>query len=301
NQQPQWAWRSILEPHYVSTVGGDSSVVAFARDENLCAQLWSADHGYPGDPVYLEFHKKAPVSALRYWRVTDRKLTLGAKKLYPPEIAQNRARLHAYHFANLVEQTLRHYSHSGRQGTLTCCFDAELFGHWWFEGIHFLQALFQELSRKEGVRVCTSTQAIKNSPPDKVVWIPECSWGEESDHRVWLNDKTLWIWNAIHIAEERYHTLQAKLKNHAMTEGDQLQTLVQQLRWNFLLLQASDWPFVIHNNSATDYGHQRFSVHLQRFERLFSVIEKRLLGVPLSEREELQVREAEMHEPLPKI
>ena len=120
NTAPQWGWRSLLQPHWVSTVGKHSKIAAFARSPKLCAQVWSAEIGYPGDPLYLEFHRKKDGGGLRYWRVTDRSLDLGAKKLYAPELAQSRAKLHAYHFAKEIESALLHYAHSGQTGVLTC-------------------------------------------------------------------------------------------------------------------------------------------------------------------------------------
>lgn len=275
HHSPQWAWRTLLEPHWVSTVGEASKIAAFAREPELCAQLWSAEQGYPGDPLYLEFHKKSAQSGIRYWRVTDRTLGMDAKKLYSPQLAQERARLHAFHFAQQSAQRLEHYAQSGRKGILTCCFDAELFGHWWHEGVHFLEALAHEIERKENIVLATGSEIMRENPPDKVVWLPECSWGAKADHRTWSNETTDWMWRAIHRAEQRYHQLRSEIEMLSAERQSELQAVMKQFQWNFLLLQASDWAFVISTKGAVDYGFRRFSLHLERFDRLCMLIEKK--------------------------
>jgi 1,4-alpha-glucan branching enzyme len=298
-KEPQWAWRSLLEPHWVSTVGGSSKVAAFAREPALCAQLWSAEQGYPGDPLYLEFHKKSPQSGIRYWRVTDRSLGMEAKKLYSPQLAQERAELHAFHFVQRCAETLDQYAQSGRNGVLTCCFDAELFGHWWHEGVHFLEALDTEISRKEEILLQTGSEILSSTPPDKVVWLPECSWGAEADHRTWLNHDTHWIWNAIHNAEHRYHAIMEQMGSLSEQRRIEIDDVLCRFRWNFLLLQASDWPFVISTKGAVDYGFRRFSVHLERFERFCLLIEKLRKRESWNERDEVAYKEICLYEELP--
>jgi len=297
--EPQWAWRSLLEPHLISTVGDSSTIAAFAREPELCAQLWSADVGYPGDPLYLEFHKKSPHSGMRYWRVTDRELGMDSKKYYSPQLAQERARLHAFHFTQKCADILHRYSQSGRNGIITCCFDAELFGHWWHEGVHFLEALDVEMERKPHVEMKTGSVLLRESPPDKVVWIPECSWGAQADHRTWLTDHTTWMWKAIHNAEYRYHMIKAEVQKLSLERQAELSEIMKQFQWNFLLLQSSDWPFVITTKGAVDYGYRRFSLHLERFERLYSLIEKRRNRKPWSEQEHIAFQELCLYEERP--
>jgi 1,4-alpha-glucan branching enzyme len=65
-----------------------------------------------------------------------------------------------------------------------------------------------------------------------------------------------------------------------------------------LLLQASDWPFVIHSQGAVDYGIQRFSGHYTRFERMAAISESlaRGSGRELGEIERVQIAEADLHD-----
>ena len=70
-------WRSVLEPHLISSDGGPGRLVALARHPEVSEQVWSGDVGYPGDGRYLEFHKRHGRDGLRYWRVTGPKTDLG--------------------------------------------------------------------------------------------------------------------------------------------------------------------------------------------------------------------------------
>jgi len=58
--------------------------------------------------------------------------------------------------------------------------------------------------------------------------------------------------------------------------------LLKQLAREFLLLQSSDWQFLISTWSARDYAELRFSDHLDRFKRLYSIIEEYLKNNTLS-------------------
>src|SRR5437763_12568848 len=131
---------------YAITASRRRRVAVLARDPRSSVQVWSADYGYPGDGAYLEFHRKHGMDGLRYWRVTDRRLALPEKVLYDPSAARARAEAHADHFASLVIETLReHREATGRTGVVVAPFDTELFGHWWFEGPWWLEAVLRKL------------------------------------------------------------------------------------------------------------------------------------------------------------
>jgi 1,4-alpha-glucan branching enzyme len=71
-----------------------------------------------------------------------------------------------------------------------------------------------------------------------------------------------------------------------------------------LLLQASDWPFVIHSGGAVDYGIQRFGGHATRFDRMATIAEALAAGGgrELTPIERVQVDEADLHDDVfPKI
>ena len=145
-------------------------------------------------------------------------------------------------------------------------FDAELFGHWWFEGQGFLRNVILTLAHDKSVELLTSEQVLKRHPPDKVMRLPEGSWGEGGFHNVWLNDRTRWIWEMEYRAEERFLKLLAELPWRTNPAVKSLLDAPAEL----LLLQASDWPFVINSGGAVDYGTTRLSGHWTRFDRILS-------------------------------
>jgi 1,4-alpha-glucan branching enzyme len=277
DRHPEVGWRSVLEPHWVGTHGGPSSVAAFARHPAVSERVWSADVGYPGDPRYLEFHKRRHGDGLRYWRVTDRKLDLGDKQPYEPESIPSVVYNHGQHFAAVVRDQLASWrSRTGRDGCVTATFDAELFGHWWHEGPGFLREAILALHHDPTVRLQTAAGRLASHPPQEVVWLPEGSWGAGNDHRVWLNDQTRWTWEALHRAEDRFFGLKWKVeqKQHRVRAEAMLRLAAREL----LLLQASDWQFVVHTDQAVDYGFRRFATHLSCFDTICTMVDDLLNG-----------------------
>jgi len=245
----------------------------FARDTETSLQVWSARFGYPGDPYYLEFHKKHAPGGLRYWRVTDHEGDLGTKLPYEPERALERVREHARHFARLVEGKLRRYHEAtGRTGVLTVPFDAELFGHWWFEGIPWLESLASSLDGHY-VTMEKAGTALKRAAPLGTVCLPEGSWGEGGGHLVWYNKETVWTWCHIHDAER---SMERSVREAPGRFWDS--RILRQMARELFLLQSSDWQFLITTRTAGDYGASRFLGHYRAFkdlERIFGRYRKR--------------------------
>jgi 1,4-alpha-glucan branching enzyme len=280
DRYPGRGWRSVLEPHRVGSHGEMSEVTAFARHPDVSEQVWSADVGYPGDPRYLEFHKRKDGDGLRYWRVTDRKAGLGAKAPYDPAAVGPAVFAHARHFATTVRDRLRAWTAAtGRDGCLTATFDAELFGHWWHEGPAFLEEVLLALHADPDVRVQTPSERLQTHPPDKVAWLPEGSWGEGGDHRVWLNDTTRWTWEAQLRAEDRFMGLRWRLQQTPRRLARRAEPVLKEAARELLLLQASDWQFVIHSGGAIDYGFRRYAVHLDRFDVLCGIVDDLCNGI----------------------
>ncbi|MFM2245387.1 MAG: hypothetical protein RL071_1461 [Pseudomonadota bacterium] len=277
NLEGHRGWRSVLEPHRVGTHGGPSNLVAFARHPDVSEQVWQADGGYPGDGRYLEFHRRKDGDGHRYWRVTDRKTDLGDKQPYDPGAVPAATFSQAAHFAEIVRGRLRaHRAHTGRPGCVTAPFDAELFGHWWHEGPGFLRDLLLRLHADPDVQVRTAAQVLREDPPDKVVWLPEGSWGAGGDHRVWLNEQTSWMWEALYRAEDRFLGLKWRLGRPGVPAAA-TERLTEAAR-ALLLVQASDWPFVVRTGGAVDYGIRRFCGHLDDFDVLCNIAEDEAAG-----------------------
>ena len=247
----------VLRPYLVR----ESNVAAIARHDKVAGQVWSAMMGYPGDAAYREFHRKDDKSGLRYWRVTDVRVGLGGKQHYSPGDAFERVRSHAEHFVGLVRDTLAQRPDRHASALLTVTFDAELFGHWWFEGIDWLGRVLRELSSR-GPRPVTVAEYLRSDPPRERVAMQEGSWGKNNDHSTWLNEKTEWMWTELRRMANEMTSLRAVV----ITPGIRERAARQATR-ELLLAQSSDWPFLVTTGQAADYAVERFRSHALRFRR----------------------------------
>jgi 1,4-alpha-glucan branching enzyme len=263
--------RSVHDVYQVCSTGDpDAGMVnIFTRDARTALQVWSADSGYPGEPEYLEFHKKHHNSGHRYWRVTGRQVDLGGKELYNPAAIAGRVRAHAEHYVRLIEHEMSEFKMlTGREGTLCVPFDTELFGHWWFEGPCFLGELMRCLSRSGTVRARTAPEELDVKDPGLVIQIPEGSWGENGDHTVWFNPQNEWTWPMIYEIEELFLSM---IRAHDK-DNPIVVRILQQMGREVLLLQASDWQFLISTESAADYATERFTEHYENVKLLAGFI-----------------------------
>jgi 1,4-alpha-glucan branching enzyme len=238
-----------------------------ARDRETSCQVWNSKHGYPGDPWYLEFHKKRTPGGLRYWRITDSGGDLGGKLSYDPVRASERVREHAHHFTSLVKARLREYrTATGRAGVMTLPFDAELFGHWWFEGVDWLYEVVSAFDENCDTMISQASRVLSEIPPTDSVQVQDGSWGQGGGHRTWYNKETAWIWQCIHQAERR-------MLEAVKSERDEFSgRILRQMARELFLVQSSDWPFLVTTGTAGDYGRLRFSGHCDAFEELDRMI-----------------------------
>jgi 1,4-alpha-glucan branching enzyme len=290
-------YRSLYQPYFVDgPYGGNDkrhAVSIFPRDPRTGVQVWSGDTGYPGDGVYLDFHKKRWPGGHRYWRVTGHKVDMGDKLPYYPQQAAERVKAHASNFIHLVYEALKSGFNDPVPPILCSPFDAELFGHWWFEGPQFLRDVLFTLNRDKSVQLLTTQEVLERHPPDKVMRLPEGSWGKNGDHSVWLNEQSKWIWEAEYRAEGRMLKL---LNELPWRTNDKVKEMMQRAGRQLLLLQASDWPFVVHSKGAVDYGIQRFAGHVTRFDRMTNIAQDIAAGRPVDAVQKTEIDETDAHD-----
>ncbi|HEY8368757.1 MAG TPA: 1,4-alpha-glucan branching protein domain-containing protein [Thermodesulfobacteriota bacterium] len=270
--------RSPYELYYVASRRVGAPVAIFTRDPQTALQVWSGQHGYPGDGRYLDFHKKRFPGGLRYWRVTDAQADLADKQPYEPEAAKSRIGPQADHFRDLVKSTLAgHREATGRPGILTAPFDAELFGHWWFEGPAWLEAVLRRVEDDPDLELTTCGEYLEAHRPTEVIALPEGSWGEGGHHFIWLNQDTAWTWKHVYAAERELPALLAEATPARLAANPALERVLEQAARELLLLQASDWQFLISTLAARDYAEMRVVRHTEDFQRL-AAIARRLLA-----------------------
>lgn len=246
-------------------------VAVFGRNNRASFQVWSAAHGYPGDGLYREFHKKDENSGMHYWRLTSKDTDLADKMLYDPVLAFQKTQEQADHFTNLVYHLLKDYNTAtGRHGLVEISFDTELFGHWWFEGVEWLKHLARAIHKADSIAMETGSGYLAAHQPDTAIELPESSWGQGGHYWVWQNEHTEWMWPIIHSAEFKMKALVETYQNSnpdTLTERCLNQTLRE-----LLLLESSDWPFLVTTFQAKDYAIERFEGHVSRFWALANML-----------------------------
>ncbi|MBM4265155.1 MAG: DUF1957 domain-containing protein [Deltaproteobacteria bacterium] len=266
-----------------------AGIAAFARDAEMARRVWSEREGYPADPDYRDFHRDvgfdldldlvrtiiAPTgervtTGIKYHRITGAGL---AKEPYDPLRARAKASAHASNFVAHCTGRLGRRDAS-RAPSPVAAYDAELFGHWWFEGPQWLDLLVRKLAYDQSlIALATPSDVLTDSPPEATGLPGASSWGEGGYHRVWLNGANDWIYPPLHDAGDRMCALAS---SHAEPRGLELRALNQAAR-ELLLAQASDWPFMMSQQTAVDYAVQRVRGHLASFARIADDLESRSL------------------------
>ena len=158
---------------------------------------------------------------------------------------------------------------SSRQTIFVSPYDAELFGHWWFEGPQFLGFLFKKLHYDQNiVKPITPSEYLKLYPLNQVATPAQSSWGNKGYSEVWLEKSNDWIYRHLHKAADRMVELADR---HLTPDGLTTRALNQAAR-ELLLAQSSDWAFIMKTKTAVDYAVQRTKTHLLNFNRLYAEI-----------------------------
>jgi len=269
-----------------------NGVAVFARDVETSEQVWSAEVGYPGNAVYREFyrdigwdlpldylkphlHKDATRRhlGLKYHRISGRDVPSDKKLPYIPNLARAKAAEDASDFiGKRIEQVYRlRETFEGHPPLVTAPYDAELYGHWWFEGPQFLNFLFRELHyKRDEVRPVTPGDFLDSGFPVQIQQPSASSWGENGYYKVWLNEENSWMYPYQHDAEKKMTELANKFDEPNEIERRVLNQLAREL----LLAQSSDWAFQIYQGTTVQYSSNRFKSHIHRFNLLAEQIEK---------------------------
>ena len=279
--------RSIYAPCYTS-----AGPAVFARDPAASRQVWSAHEGYPGDPAYRDFYRDIgfdlptehlgsisrgtrKFSGVKYHRITGRG---DEKQLYDRPAAENAAAQHATHF---LQQCLRQSGEIGEVGfepIIVAPFDAELFGHWWFEGPIFLEQFIRQAANEPDLRLTTPGEFLAAHPTQQIVEPTASTWGENGHLAVWLDPSNAWIYPQLYAAAQKMIEVAGKASAMAALPAEELpgeppalqfpDRVLKQLARELLLAQSSDWAFLMRTGTAREYATQRTIDHLARFNRL---------------------------------
>ncbi len=271
-----------------------TGVAAFARDLESSRQVWSATEGYPADGLYRDFYRDigfdrpleliAPYihpdgirvhTGYKYHRITGPRVDLAAKEFYDPDAARARAHEHARDFVHKRRQQLLWLSQRmDRRPIVISPYDAELFGHWWYEGPEFLRAVLELLSKPDSdLRLNTASGYLSDFPVNAVCEPAPSSWGEGGYSAVWLDSSNDWIYRHVHRAETQMRELAERYSEKGVAIDGSLRRMLNQMARELLLAQSSDWAFIMKSGTAVQYAVERVKGHLSRFQALFQKIQ----------------------------
>lgn len=260
-----------------------NNIAVFGRDRAACDAIWSKDHGFPGYPEYRDFYRDigfdlpdeyiAPYTmnaenrvntGFKYHAITG---DTDNKVLYDPDKGAERALEDAQIFLeNRIRQCATVSELMDRPPLIVAAFDAELFGHWWFEGAQFLDNFFRHFYTKtHNLMQVTPSDYLAVWPESQTTSPAFSSWGENGYGQVWLDGSNDWIYRHTHKIAERMSELVERFPNE---NGLRLRTLNQAAR-ELLLSQSSDWPFIIKAGTTVPYAIQRVKSHIHNFNRLY--------------------------------
>ncbi len=263
------------------TPGG---VAVFGRDAISSKQVWSSREGYPGDSAYRDFYRdigfeRDPAhlgrlqgpggirifSGLKYHRITG---PTDHKDLYDRWAAEQTAIRHAGHFVSSRARQVaevRGLLPAGPPPLIVAPYDAELFGHWWFEGPYFLEQVARHAASHNGVKFITPADYLDMHPEGQGELVPAySSWGNEGYADFWCDGSNHWMYRHL------YGTAgcMARLARSHASAPEHLHRALNQAARELLLAQASDWAFLIRAGTAADYARRRFLAHVGRFNRI---------------------------------
>ena len=263
-----------------------NGVAAFGRDIESSKQVWSSEVGYPGDPDYREFYRDIGFDAadayikpylhkggrrrnlgIKYHRVTGR-VPLNEKQMYQPDQAREKAAVHAGNFLFNRQQQAHHLRSvfGNRAPLIVSPYDAELFGHWWFEGPWFIDYLFRKTAcdQHELVSVTPSRYLFEN-PINQVVQPCMSTWGDKGYFEVWLNGGNDWIYRHLHHGEE----LMLELVRRFCDTSPLIDRALNQAARELVLAQSSDWAFIMTTGTMVPYAEKRTRDHIHNLHGLY--------------------------------
>ena len=268
--------------------GQGTESMHLGRDSESTLPVWSSKEGFPGNPVYREFHKdlgwELPASVLqkkgiptirplglKFHRITNKDGALSKKEFYEENEAIKKVDEHSDHYLLSRSKQLKKLTLSSSFDPLLIApFDAELFGHWWYEGPIFIEKILKK-SQKFSIKLTNLREILVQKPNLQICDPSPSSWGQGGYHNYWLNDKNAWIVPEITKAGEVFVEL-TKLDLH----DDFSVRLLKQAARELLLSESSDWSFILRAGTTTELAKERIDRHLFRFWKLVDMINKRI-------------------------
>jgi 1,4-alpha-glucan branching enzyme len=270
-----------------STYYTKNGVAIIARDIESSKSVWSSKEGYPGDYNYREYYRdlgfdldydyiKPYISScgtrvftgIKYYKITG---PSPHKEPYNLNNALNTAASHAANFMFNREKQIEHLSnYMDRKPIVFAPYDAELYGHWWFEGMYWLNFLVRKIMYDQNtIKMTTPFNYLKKYPRNQVIEPAASTWGWKGYNEVWLCGDNDWIYKHLNkIADLMTEATQ----RHPHATGIKKRILNQMGR-EVMLAQSSDWAFIMKTGTFTEYAKKRTIAHINRFFQLLKQLE----------------------------
>ncbi|GAB1481672.1 DUF1957 domain-containing protein [Treponema sp.] len=258
----------------------------FSRDLASTREVWDKDTGYPANPVYRDFYRDAGYdlpaelvqefleyngartqTGFKYYAVGKCGLE---KKLYNSQEAGSQVKKDAQSFLDSRLQRGRKASNIDKTDTsAVCAYDADLFGHWWFEGVQFLEELFRLGSANtfQELSFTTPSDELSRKAPSELDLIcPEfSSWGQNGFAETWLDASNDWTYRHILRSIDRMIELAERFPDEVGLKERALNQAAREI----LLSQSSDWASLMHGQSSSDYGRSRVEDCIRNFTHIY--------------------------------
>ena len=272
-----------------------AGVAAFARDLESSKQVWSAKEGYPGDQDYREFYRDVGWDleyeyiqpylhgdglrtnlGIKYYRITGPEKH---KEPYDFDHAREKAAQHAGNFMFNREKQIEHLrGMMDREPIIVAPYDAELFGHWWYEGPMFLDMLLRKIAHDQQTLETISLSEYRQRFPALQVATPSLSsWGYKGYAEFWLEGSNDWIYRHLHQAGVTMGELANMARDGHFGDDGLAWRALRQAGREFLLAQSSDWAFIMKTGTMVPYAIARTREHIINFTKLSADLRARTI------------------------
>jgi len=262
----------------------------FPRDAECSRDLGDRKEGYPASPGYRDFYRdlgyELDEAAVREFLPAGKtRVPTGFKycavggegpESYDPARAM---RLAAEHAKNFVYKRVMTFSRAGaemeRPPLVLAAYDMELFGHWWFEGIAWLEALFREIaSRPEEIRAVTPSDCLAGDCEFQVLKPQAASASEDGHSTSWTEGGNAWAWRHVVKAGERMVELAERFPN----ESGLKERALNQAAREALLSQSSDWLQLMRDASTAPFARSELEASLLAFNRIYDMLSRNAIA-----------------------
>jgi len=258
-----------------------AGVAAFGRNGLVHDLVWVKDKGYSGDPLYSDFNSdlsndrnekylgffSRPAGNIKTGIKYGKNASGPGNGIFDPAAAFDRCNEQANHFIAACQSHIEYLrARLGKKPVIVALFDTELFGHWWMEGPIWLELMLKKLVfDQKKIRLISAEEYLANHPCNEVSMPSLSSWGYQGYSETWLMGRNHWIYPELYQAQESFQEL---LRRFPGPSGTVREALNQYLR-EFLQAQCSDWAFILHRETASDFAMNRIKTSIDNMSSVY--------------------------------